>query len=72
MDSEAFLTLDTRSTRGHSMKLMKDICRRDIKKYSFPHRIVNKWNELSEETVKAKTVHAFKEKLDNRYRDGIP
>ena len=72
VDREAFLTLDTRATRGHSRKLKKDVCRRDIKKYSFSHRIVNKWNELSEEIVKAETVHAFKEKLDNRYRDGIP
>ena len=72
VDREAFLTLDTRRTRGHSMKLKKDVCRRDIKKYSFPHRIVNKWNELSEEIVKAKTVHAFKRKLDNKYRDWIP
>ena len=56
---------------GHCMKLNKDVCKRDIKKYSFPHRIVNKWNELSEENVKAKTVYAFKkDKLDNR--DGIP
>ena len=42
----------------------------EVPLYSFPHRIVNKWNELSEEIVKAKTVHAFKEKLDNGYRDG--
>ena len=64
--------MDTWSTRGHSIKLKKDNYRRDIKKYSFPHRIVNKWNELSEEIVKAKTVHAFKKKLDNRYREGKP
>ena len=59
-------------THTHSMKLKKDICRRDIKKYSFPHRSVNKWNELSEKIVKHETVHAFKEKLDNRYRDRTP
>ena len=72
VDREAFLTLDTRRTKGHSMRLKKDNCRRDIKKYSFPHRIVNKWKELSEAAVKAKTVHAFNEKLGNGYRDGIP
>ena len=72
VDEEDFLPLDTRSTRGHGLKLKKENCRRDIKKYSFPHRVVNKWNELSEEVVKAGSVHALKKKLDKRYRDGIP
>ncbi len=70
VDKEGFINLDTQSTRGHSKKLKKINCRRDIKKYSFPHRRVNKWNELAEDVVTAITVHAFKTKLD-RYRDGI-
>ena len=44
---------------------------RDIKKYSFPHRVVDTWNGLEEDVVNAISVHSFKEKLDKtRYRDG--
>ncbi len=59
VDKECFINLDTQSTRGHSKKLKKVNCRRDIKKYSFPHRSMNKWNELSEDIVNAITVHAL-------------
>ena len=63
--------IDGRSMRGHSMKLKKGRCLRDVKKYSFPQRYVEAWNELSEEVITAKSMHSFKEKLDNyRYRDG--
>ena len=62
---------DGRSMRGHSMKLRKGRCLKDIKKYSFPQRCVEAWNELSEEVITAKSIHSFKEKLDQyRYGDG--
>ncbi|MPC20027.1 hypothetical protein E2C01_012957 [Portunus trituberculatus] len=36
-------------------------CVKDIGKYSFPHRMMEKWNALSEEVVAAHNVHNFKE-----------
>ena len=56
----------TRELRGHRKKLKKGICRRDIKKYSFPYRSVEIWNGLSKEIVEAGSVHQMKEKLDKR------
>ena len=53
-----------RRTRGHMKKLRKSQCLGDVKKYSFPHRTVEIWNNLKEEVVEAKSVHMFKEKLD--------
>ena len=38
--------------------------RRDIRKYFFSQRVVNRWNGLSEEVVSAGTVEAFKKKLE--------
>ena len=68
---ENLLKLDVRSTRGHGRRLKKENCRRDIKKHSFPHRVVDKWNGLREDIVEAVSVHSFKAKLDRiRYRDG--
>ena len=34
-------------TRGHEVKLGKNQCRLDIRKYSFSQRTVNEWNKLS-------------------------
>jgi len=51
-------------TRGHSKKLIKGSFRRDIRKYFFSQRVVNRWNGLSEEVVSAGTVEAFKKKLE--------
>ena len=68
---ENWRNLGTRSTRGHNKKLKKVQCMRDIKKYSFPHRVVDTWNGLEEDVVNAISVHSFKDKLDKaRYRDG--
>ncbi len=71
LDREDLVQHDVRETRGNSKKLKKGICRRDVKKFSFPYRSVAIWNGLKEETVCAKTIHEFKAKLDlERYGDG--
>ena len=44
---------------------MKGSFRRDIRKYFFSQRVVNRWNGLSEEVVSAGTVEAFKKKLED-------
>ena len=51
-------------TRGHSMKLMKESFRMDVRKYLFSQRVLNKWNRLSGDVVKAGTVNTFKRKLE--------
>ena len=56
--------LNMRDTRGHGRKLKAATCRRDIKKYSFPHRSIGAWNGLEEEVVCARNIHIFMEKLD--------
>ena len=57
--------------RGHGKKLRKDTCRRDVKKYSFPQRSIEKWNSLSAEVVGAVSVKQMKERLDgSRTGDG--
>ncbi len=39
------------SLRGHSKKLYKKSLKKDVKKYSFPDRAIDKWNALPEEVV---------------------
>ena len=47
IDRNMFFSLkkDTRTT-GHEVKLVKDQCRLDIRKYSFSQRTTNEWNKL--------------------------
>ena len=61
----AFFQLATNScTRGHSRKLVKAQCRTDIRLHFFSHRVLNRWNSLSQDTVDACSVNAFKRRLD--------
>ena len=55
-------------TRGHEVKLAKDQCRLDIRKYSFSQRTVNEWNKLSTDCITTSSVNMFKNKLDTYLR----
>jgi len=48
------------STRGNKFKLQKEMCRYDIRKYSFCYRVVNVWNSLPDYVVDADSVNSFK------------
>ena len=48
VDRENFVERDEGRTRGHSYKIRKGRCNRDVKKYSFPYRSIDKWNGLAE------------------------
>jgi hypothetical protein len=56
-------------TRGHKHKLTKSRSRLDIRKHSFSQRVVNKWNELPEVVVDAKSVNCFKNRYDKFVRE---
>ena len=69
IDRNMFFSLEKDSrTRGHEVKLVKDQCRLDIRKYSFSQRTVNEWNKLSTHFITASSVNMFKNKLDTYLR----
>ena len=51
-------------TRGYEVKLVKDQCRLDIKKYSFSQRTMNECNKLSMDCITVSSVNMFKNKVD--------
>jgi ribonuclease P/MRP protein subunit RPP40 len=51
------------STRGHSLKLRKQCCRTDLRKFFFSERVICRWNLLDEDTVRSATVNSFKNSL---------
>ena len=61
---ESFFVLDTvQRTRGHSAKIFKQSCSKDIRKYFFSNKVVNRWNSLPDHIVQASTINAFKNGL---------
>ena len=50
--------------RGHTMRLVKERSRLDVRKYSFGQRVVNDWNALPLDVVTAATVNGFKSAYD--------
>ena len=72
VDREDLVTAQrVRGLRGHDNQLSKGVCLKDIKKYSFPHRSIDKWNKLDRRVVEARNIHQMKTRLDIcRYGDG--
>ena len=53
---------ESKITRGHNYTLVKKQSRWDVRKYSFPQRTINVWNNFSTDCVHASIV--FKNKID--------
>ena len=51
-------------TRGHTLKLQKNRCRLDLRKYFFSERVVDRWNALDQKTVESGTLNMFKNRLN--------
>ena len=66
IDYRKFFTLDERryNLRGHSKKLKKPRASLDVRKYFFSHRVIDKWNSLTEEEVTAPNTRVFKLRYD--------
>lgn len=46
--------------RGHELVIIKRSCNKDISKYYFSHRVVDKWNNLPRSVVKGECLDLFK------------
>ena len=61
---ERFFELDGgHRTRGHPLKLKKRRCSTDLRQHFFSERVINRWNGLTSDIVEAKSVNAFKKRL---------
>ena len=62
LKSENFFQTNVNNLRGHSKKLFKPQSNLDHHKYFYTQRVVEPWNSLSEEVVRAQTVSKFRTK----------
>jgi hypothetical protein len=70
LEGNDFLSLVTSAhTRGHSLKLYKQSCRLVMRKNTFFPRIVNQWNDLSEEVITSESLNVFKTRLNLLWSD---
>jgi hypothetical protein len=51
------------NTRGHNLKLTKELCRTDILRFYFCNRICDVWNSLPIDVVNAPSVNSFKKRV---------
>ena len=57
-------------TRGNSLKLRRELVKNCTPRFNFlTNRVVDNWNALSDEIVRAKNINCFKAKLD-KYLEG--
>jgi len=47
------------TTRGHNQKLLKTRASLEIRRNFFNHRVIDKWNDLSQKVVASDTVNTF-------------
>ena len=67
--TKSLFTVNTASTRTHSFKLHKPRFNTNNFKYFFTNRVVNTWNSLPADVVKAECLNSFKNKLDKYWGD---
>jgi len=60
-----------KGTRGHALRLKKKQSVRDVRRYFFSQRVVNRWNNLDQETVDVGSINSFKGRLDKIRKTGM-
>ena len=68
---EDFFKTSHLKTRGHPYKLFKQHATKLPRTQNFSNRIINDWNQLPINTVKAETTNSFKEKIDDNWCEEI-
>lgn len=51
------------ATRGHTYKLVVPRCRLNLRKYFFANRVVEPWNNLTQQEVDSPSVTSFRDRI---------
>ena len=58
------LFANIKGTKGHTLRLKKKQSVKDVRRYFFSQRVVNRWNSLDQGTVYVGSINSFKGRLD--------
>ena len=64
-----FKLSDFTETSGNDVKVETARIHYDLRRYSFTNRVINIWNSLPNDIVKACTVNQFKNRLDKFWKN---
>ena len=64
-----FFDFSNAPTRGHQYKIRKPKTTKLVRSQTFSQRVINDWNSLPQEVVDARTIHEFKAKIDNHWKE---
>ena len=56
--------VNIKGTRGDTLRLKNKQSVRDVRRFFFSQRVVNRWNSLDQETVDVGSINSFKGRLD--------
>ena len=70
VNPEKLFKMKESETRGHNLKIFKQQCRLNSRKYFFSQRVVNDWNKLPKLAVQAKNLQSFKTIIDKEFKTG--
>ena len=67
--TEGMFTMNRNTIRGHSMKVQKQRCKLDVRKYFFTNRVADTWNNLPDHGVSTTKVKTFENRLDTYWKN---
>ena len=65
LSRDYFFLMNSNPTRTNGMKIYKNHCNKNTRRYSFSQRIIDHWNKLPSEIVNAPNLFLLKTQLDN-------
>ena len=57
--------------KGHKQKIFKKQYRLELRKHFLSQRVINDWNNFSDELLNSDTVNQFKSRLNNFWKDRV-
>ena len=64
VDYSYLFEINYTTTRGHRLKLKKQFCKTNCRKFSFSQRVINDWNSLPQTLVQTRNLNSFKSGID--------
>lgn len=62
---ESFQLLGEAGTRGHTKRIRRELTKKTLRFNFFKNRVIEEWNDFTQEVVDSRSTNNFKNKYDN-------